>query len=65
MLVPGVGAQGGNLQDVCKYGLSDNIGLLINSSRGIIYASKDEDFADAAAVKAKELQNQMEEILTK
>jgi orotidine-5'-phosphate decarboxylase len=65
LLVPGVGAQGGNLQDVCKYGLSDNIGLLINSSRGIIYASKDEDFADAAAVKAKELQNQMEEILTK
>ncbi|MFT4646619.1 MAG: orotidine-5'-phosphate decarboxylase, partial [Planctomycetota bacterium] len=65
LLVPGVGAQGGNLQDVCKYGLSDNIGLLINSSRGIIYASKDENFADAAAVKAKELQNQMEEILTK
>jgi orotidine-5'-phosphate decarboxylase len=65
LLVPGVGAQGGNLQDVCKYGLSDNIGLLINSSRGIIFASKDENFADAAAVKAKELQNQMEEILTK
>ena len=65
LLVPGVGAQGGNLQDVCKFGLADNIGLLINSSRGIIYASKDEGFADAAAVKAKELQNQMEEILTK
>ena len=65
LLVPGVGAQGGNLQEVCKYGLSDNIGLLINSSRGIIYASKNKDFADAAAIKAKELQNEMEEILTK
>ena len=65
LLVPGVGAQGGNLQDVCKYGLSENIGLLINSSRGIIYASKNEDFADLAANKAEELQKQMEEILTK
>ena len=65
LLVPGIGAQGGSLQEVCKYGLSENVGLLINSSRGIIYASKDENFTDAAAVKAKELQNQMEEILTK
>lgn len=63
LLVPGVGVQGGNLQDVCKYGLSENIGLLINSSRGIIYASKGEDFAKASAVKAKELQIQMAEIL--
>jgi len=63
LLVPGVGAQGGNLQDVCKYGMSDNVGLLINSSRGIIYAGNDEDFAKAAAVKAKELQEQMEKIL--
>lgn len=63
LLVPGVGAQGGNLQDVCKYGLSENVGLLINSSRGIIYASKDKDFASAAAVKAEELQIQMESIL--
>jgi orotidine-5'-phosphate decarboxylase len=63
LLVPGVGAQGGNLQDVCKYGLSKNIGLLINSSRGIIYASKNKDFANAAAEKAKELQLQMAEIL--
>jgi len=63
LLVPGVGAQGGNLQDVCKYGMSDNIGLLINSSRGIIYAGKDEDFAHAAAGKALELQQQMEDIL--
>lgn len=59
LLVPGVGAQGGNLQDVCKYGMSENIGLLINSSRGIIYASKEKDFAEAAAKKAKELQEQM------
>ncbi len=63
LLVPGVGAQGGNLQDVCKYGMSDNVGLLINSSRGIIYAGNDEHFAKAAASKAKELQEQMEEIL--
>jgi orotidine-5'-phosphate decarboxylase len=63
LLVPGVGAQGGNLQDVCKYGLTENIGLLINSSRGIIYASKNEDFANTAALKAKELQQQMEVIL--
>lgn len=63
LLVPGVGAQGGNLQEVCKYGLAENIGLLINSSRGIIYASKNEDFANAAALKAKELQQQMEEVL--
>ncbi|MEL0645534.1 orotidine-5'-phosphate decarboxylase [Olleya sp. Ti.3.14] len=63
LLVPGVGAQGGNLQDVCTYGMSDNVGLLINSSRGIIYASTNEDFAQAAATKAKDLQQQMEVIL--
>ncbi|TYA92093.1 orotidine-5'-phosphate decarboxylase [Seonamhaeicola marinus] len=59
LLVPGVGAQGGNLQDVCKYGMNGSVGLLINSSRGIIYASKDTDFAQAAAIKAEELQQQM------
>jgi orotidine-5'-phosphate decarboxylase len=64
LLVPGVGAQGGNLQDVCKYGLSENIGLLINSSRGIIYASEEHDFAEIAAEKAKELQSEMENILS-
>ncbi|MCL4127597.1 UNVERIFIED_CONTAM: hypothetical protein GTU68_065160 [Idotea baltica] len=64
LLVPGVGAQGGNLQDVCKYGLSENVGLLINSSRGIIYASKDENFAILAAKKAKELQTEMAQILS-
>ncbi|WP_075344166.1 orotidine-5'-phosphate decarboxylase [Tenacibaculum agarivorans] len=63
LLVPGVGAQGGNLQDVCKYGMTDSIGLLINSSRGIIYAGNDVNFADAAAEKAKELQTQMEALL--
>lgn len=55
LLVPGVGAQGGSLEEVCKYGLNDIYGLLINSSRGIIYASKGEDFAEVAALKAKEL----------
>ncbi len=63
LLVPGVGVQGGNLQDVCKYGMNDTIGLLINSSRGIIYASNENNFAEAAAKKAKELQLQMKEIL--
>lgn len=59
LLVPGVGAQGGSLQEVCKYGMIKDCGLLVNSSRGIIYASKDEDFAKMAGLKAKELQEQM------
>lgn len=63
LLVPGVGAQGGNLQEVCKYGMNGSVGLLINSSRGIIYASNDHSFAEAAAQKAKELQLEMVEIL--
>lgn len=63
LLVPGVGAQGGNLQDVCKYGMSKNIGLLINSSRGIIYASNKNDFADAAAEVAMKMQTEMKTIL--
>jgi orotidine-5'-phosphate decarboxylase len=63
LLVPGIGAQGGSLQDVCKYGLSKNIGLLINSSRGIIYASKNEDFATKATEKAQELQLQMKKFI--
>tara|TARA_R110002012_G_scaffold51138_1_gene132128 strand:- start:4224 stop:5045 length:822 start_codon:yes stop_codon:yes gene_type:complete len=63
LLVPGVGAQGGNLQDVCKYGLAENVGLLINSSRGIIYASDKSDFAEAAAQKAQEMQLEMASIL--
>lgn len=65
LLVPGVGTQGGNLQEVCKYGMTDKIGLLINSSRGIIYASNNKDFAQAAVKKAKELQQEMAIILTK
>ena len=59
LLVPGVGAQGGSLSEVCKYGMSKNVGLLVNSSRGIIYASDQIDFAKASAEKAKELQLQM------
>jgi orotidine 5'-phosphate decarboxylase len=59
LLVPGVGAQGGSLQEVCKYGMTKDCGLLVNSSRGIIYASKDEDFEEIAAQKAKELQLEM------
>ncbi|MCL4155976.1 UNVERIFIED_CONTAM: hypothetical protein GTU68_028203 [Idotea baltica] len=64
LLVPGVGAQGGNLQEVCKYGMNAQVGLLINSSRGIIYASNQEDFAQSSAIKAKDLQQQMETILS-
>ncbi len=65
LLVPGIGAQGGNLHDVCKYGLTNEIGLLINSSRGIIYASSNKDFAEQAKNKALELQQEMEVILYK
>ena len=63
LLVPGVGAQGGNLQDVCKYGMNDNVGLLINSSRAIIYASNGTNFAQKAKDEAIKVQNEMEEIL--
>jgi orotidine-5'-phosphate decarboxylase len=63
LLVPGVGAQGGSLQEVCKYGLSPNCGLLVNSSRSIIYASSGEDFADRAREEAKKLQFEMELLL--
>jgi orotidine-5'-phosphate decarboxylase len=65
LLVPGVGAQGGSLQEVCEYGMTDDCGLLVNSSRGIIYADNSEFFADTAAEKAKELQQQMEAELEK
>ncbi len=63
LLVPGVGAQGGSLQEVCKYGLNNQVGLLINSSRGIIYASDKLDYAKAAAKKALALQTEMKKIL--
>ena len=64
LLVPGVGAQGGSLEEVCKYGMiPGDVGLLVNSSRGIIYASNGGDFAEVAAQKAKELQEQMAKIM--
>ena len=65
LLVPGVGAQGGSLSEVCKYGMNDNIGLLINSSRAIIYASNGTDFAEKAREEALKLQREMEEIINK
>lgn len=63
LLVPGVGAQGGSLEEVAKYGLNNQCGLIVNSSRGIIYASNQQDFAEKAREKALELQLQMEKIL--
>lgn len=63
LLVPGVGAQGGDLQAVCHYGLNKDIGLLINATRSIIYASSGKDFADAARSEALKLQQEMEGIL--
>ena len=63
LLVPGIGAQGGNLQEVCKYGLNSTIGLLINSSRAIIYASNKEDFAEKARIAALKVQQEMGQIL--
>ena len=59
LLVPGVGAQGGSLEEVCRYGMTSDCGLLVNSSRGSIYASTGSDFAEVAGQKAKELQEQM------
>lgn len=64
LLVPGVGAQGGSLEEVVKYGIIDECGLIVNSSRGIIYASKGEDFAEAAGREAAKLAAQMKELLT-
>ncbi len=63
LLVPGVGAQGGSLQEVAKYGLTKECGLLVNASRSILFASNGEDFADKAAQEAKSMQNEMAEIL--
>ena len=59
LLVPGIGAQGGSLHDVCQYGMNKDCGLLVNSSRGIIYASNGADFAQVAAEKAREVQEEM------
>lgn len=65
LLVPGVGAQGGSLSEVCRYGMTSDCGLLVNSSRGIIYASQGEDFAVKAGEKAKALQEEMNTELDK
>ena len=64
LLVPGVGAQGGSLSEVCKYGMNENIGLLINSSRAIIYASNGIDFVEKARAEALKMQQEMEEIMS-
>ncbi|MEL7122941.1 MAG: orotidine-5'-phosphate decarboxylase [Bacteroidota bacterium] len=64
LLVPGVGAQGGSLKEVCKHGMNEQVGLLVNSSRSIIYASEGEDFAEAARRAAMKLQQEMKEILS-
>jgi len=63
LLVPGIGAQGGSLEEVCKYGMIEDCGLLVNSSRAIIYADNTENFAAVAAEKAKEVQMQMSSLL--
>ena len=63
LLVPGVGAQGGDLKEVCKYGLNDSVGLIINASRAVIYASQGEDFAQKAGEAAHSLQKEMAAIL--
>ncbi len=65
LLVPGIGAQGGSLQDVAKYGMNKQCGLLVNSSRGIIYAGAGEDFADKAGEEALKLQKEMKDLLEK
>ena len=65
LLVPGVGKQGGDLNKVCEYGLNSQIGLIVNSSREIIYASKGLDFPQKAAQKARDIQQKMEKILSK
>ncbi|CAA9202133.1 orotidine-5'-phosphate decarboxylase [Flavobacterium collinsii] len=63
LLVPGIGAQGGSLSEVCKYGMNDQVGLLVNSARAIIYASKGTDFAEKAREEALKVQKEMEEII--
>lgn len=65
LLVPGVGAQGGSLEEVCRYGMTKDCGLIVNSSRGIIYASSGEDFAEAAGREAAKLAEQMRGLLEK
>ena len=64
ILVPGIGAQGGNIKEVVKYGMNKECGLLLNSSRGIIYAGSGVDFAEKSREKAKELQKEMKSLLS-
>lgn len=64
LLVPGIGAQGGSLSEVCKYGMNDKVGLLVNSARAIIYASNGTDFVEKAREEALKVQQEMEEILS-
>jgi len=63
LLVPGIGAQGGSLAEVCKYGLNNDVGLLVNSSRAIIYASSGEDFAASAAREAEKAAKEMQQFI--
>ncbi len=63
LLIPGVGAQGGSLEEVVKHGINSEVGLLVNSSRSIIFASKDKDFAEVASIEAMKMQQQMEKYL--
>ena len=63
LLVPGIGAQGGSLEEVVKYGMNDKCGLIVNSSRAIIYADSTENFAAVAGQKAKEVADQMDKCL--
>lgn len=65
LLVPGIGAQGGSLDDVCRYGMTPQCGLIVNSSRAIIYADSTQDFAHVAAQKAQEVQQQMDDMMNK
>lgn len=64
LLVPGIGAQGGSLDEVCRYGMNSECGLIVNVSRAVLYADNTEDFAEAAARKAKEYQQEMEKNLS-
>ena len=64
LLIPGVGHQGGDLSEICKYGFNDQVGVLVNCSRSILYASKGDDFAEASRVKAEKIQKEMSTYLS-
>ena len=65
LLVPGIGAQGGDLEAVCKFGMNSSCGLIVNSARGIIYKSNGDNFAEAARLEAKLLQLEMKQLMEK